>query len=120
MSERDFSSRLTDELEQWVQSGLIDTTTAARIKSRYSVEPDNRRARAGGLIALLGALLIGAGAIAFIASSWTVLSQILKLAIMIVLLVSTGAVGYRLRFGMSKLRQTGAALLFLTTALYGA
>jgi len=120
MSERDFSSRLTDELEQWVQIGLVDTTTAARIKSRYSVEPDNRRARAGGLIALLGALLIGAGAIAFIASSWTVLSQVLKLAIMIVLLVSTGAVGYRLRFGMSKLRQTGAALLFLTTALYGA
>ena len=120
MSERDFSSRLTDELEQWVQSGLIDTTTAARIKSRYSVEPDNRRARAGGLIALLGALLIGAGAIAFIASSWTVHSHIFKLAIMIVLLVSTGAVGYRLRFGMSKLRQTGAALLFLTTALYGA
>lgn len=120
MSERDFSSRLTDELEQWVQSGLIDTTTAARIKSRYSVEPDNRRARAGGLIALLGALLIGAGAIAFIASSWTVHSHIFKLAIMIVLLVSTGAVGYRLRFGMSKLRQTGAALLFLTTVLYGA
>jgi uncharacterized membrane protein len=120
MNDRDFSTRLTAEVDQWVVDGIIDSETAARVISRYPSEQDNRRSRAGGLIALLGALLMGAGAIAFIASNWSAISPLAKLAILITFLVCTAAGGYRLRFGTSRLTGTGGALLFLTTPLYGA
>lgn len=120
MNDRDFATRLDDEVRNWVADGIIDSEAAKAIASRYPVEPDNRRSRAGGMIALLGALLIGAGAIAFIASNWSAISPIAKLAILIALLISVATVGYRLRFGKSTLKGTGSALLFLTTPLYGA
>ena len=53
MNDRDFSTRLTAEVSQWVADGIIDSETADRLVSRYPNEPDNRRSRAGGLIALL-------------------------------------------------------------------
>lgn len=53
MNDRNFSTRLTAEDDQWVVDGIIDSETAARVNSRYPREPDNRRSRAGGLIALL-------------------------------------------------------------------
>ena len=120
MNDRDFSTRLTAEVSQWVADGIIDSETADRLVSRYPNEPDNRRSRAGGLIALLGALLMGAGAIAFIASNWSAISPLAKLAILMTSLVGTASGGYRLRFGTSRLTGTGSALLFLTTPLYGA
>ena len=120
MNDRDYSARLESDVKKWVEEGIIDNDAAAAISSRYPSEPDTRRSRAGGMIALLGALLIGAGAIAFIASNWSAISPLAKLAFLIGLLISVATVGYRLRFGKSTLKGTGSALLFLTTPLYGA
>jgi len=120
LNDRDFATRLDKEVRSWVVEGIIDAEAAKAIGLKYPMEPDNRRSRAGGMIALLGALLIGAGAIAFIASNWSAISPVVKLSILIGVLISVATVGYRLRFGTSTLKGTGSALLFLTTPLYGA
>ena len=112
LNDRDYSARLESDVKKWVEEGIIDNDAAAAISSRYPSEPDTRRSRAGGMIALLGALLIGTGAIAFIASNWSARSPLAKLAILIGLLISVATVGYRLRFGKSTLKGTGSALLW--------
>jgi uncharacterized membrane protein len=53
---------------------MIDSDTASAISSRDPFEPDNRRSRAGAMIVLLGALILGADAIAFIACNMSVIA----------------------------------------------
>lgn len=81
MNDRDYSTRLESDVKKWVMEGIIDAKAAAAIPSRYPSEPDTRRSRTGGMIALLGALLI-----------------------------TVASVGYGLRFGKSTLKVTGSAL----------
>ena len=53
MSDRDFSTRLAAEVKQWDLDGIIDPDIVARVVSRYPCDLENRRSRAGCLIALL-------------------------------------------------------------------
>ena len=66
-----FASELRRELVQWVCDGLVEPTQAEAIRERY---PDQD---AGGTTSLLlpaiyiiGAALIGGGAISFVAANW--------------------------------------------------
>lgn len=120
MTDREFSTQLDKEVRKWVDDGIVDAEVAERISDLYKQSASNRRSRAGALVALLGAFLIGAGVIAFIASTWSDLGPINKLALTIGLLMTSGASGYWLRYGPSTLKGTGNALLFLMTPLFGA
>ena len=71
---RDFPTRIGNEVKLRVADGIIDSETPSAISSRDPFEPDNRSSRAGAMIVLLGALILGADAIAFIACNMSVIA----------------------------------------------
>lgn len=120
MTDREFSTQLDKEVRKWVDDGIVDSEVAERISDLYKQSASNRRSRASALLALLGAFLIGAGVIAYIASTWSNLGPMNKLALVKGQLIASGASGHYLRYIPWTLRGTGNALLFLMTPIFGA
>lgn len=73
-------------LERWQKAGLIDETTAARIAEFEASSVPESQSRLGAAIAWgMGAVLIGAGIISFVASNWQELSPTPRLLLIVLL-----------------------------------
>ncbi len=70
-----FQRRLEQEIELWLKEGLIIPDQKSQILARYRVLKEaDEKAGPGKLIttiSMLGSILIGVGAILFIASNWS-------------------------------------------------
>lgn len=75
------------KLKAWVDAGLIDATTASRIR-----EHEAQTSRPLGLWALvgLGALAIGLGLVSVVAANWDAIPGMARLGIHLVLLAASG------------------------------
>ena len=62
-----YKARLTDDLDEWIEAGLVSPGSRQAILDRVS---DGRRIDASAALAVVGALLLGAAAIAFVAANW--------------------------------------------------
>ena len=114
---------LRDEVELWRQDGLVSAEQAARIGERYhlSTLPDRGiRLKLITIFSLLGALLIGAGIILFIAANWNAIPRSVRLANIILLIAAVNYVGYDLAFVRKNYPRIGTALLFLAALQFGA
>jgi len=121
MDEATFHRRLRAEVEAWCREGTISPELARSLAERYSEGATrSRRTLAGGLIAMLGAVLVGMGVVGVIASNWGFIPGWAKLGLIVAAFVGSTAAGYRLRFHGTTYRGTGDALLFLGSPLYGA
>ena len=65
---------LLNELTSWSNEGLVDVSTADRIRKYYESQPSLRKKWALVAFSILGSLLIGAGVILLLAHNWTDLS----------------------------------------------
>ncbi|QST00769.1 DUF2157 domain-containing protein [Pontibacillus sp. ALD_SL1] len=74
-------SWLEKEAASWVEEGIISREQYEQIIKRYP----NRNSR--GLLTIFGGLFIGLGFLTFVASNWSFLPNILKMAILIVSLL---------------------------------
>jgi MFS family permease len=75
-------------LERWVSAGLIDTTTADRIREFESHQAPPAKTRWAATIAWgLGALLIGSGIISFVASNWEGMPQTMRMVLILILTI---------------------------------
>ncbi|MFM7320166.1 MAG: DUF2157 domain-containing protein [Armatimonadota bacterium] len=121
MDETTFHRRLRAEVETWCREGIIPAELAKTLTERYAEgSARSRQTLAGGLIAMLGAVLLGIGVIALFASNWETIPGWAKLGSIVAAFVTSYATGYRLRFHGTTFRGTGDALLFLGAPLYGA
>jgi len=75
-----YRRRLERDFEKWVDEGLVDRTSADTIVAR--LPRTDLRERFPQLIAMLGAILLGFAAIAFVAANWTELSKLTRLIIL--------------------------------------
>jgi hypothetical protein len=89
---RDFPTRIGNEAKFLVAGGMIDSDTASAISSKDPFEPDNRCSRARAMIALPGALVLGADATAFIACNMSATAQLQEPAVIRRALLSIFAV----------------------------
>ena len=124
MAQDDFARRLHDEVRQWEADGLVSADQAEAIRSRYASDDAPASGSAIGnrvvsIIAVMGAVLIGLGIIAFFAANWSEIPKLVKLAMMVVgtpaVYVIGWLVGYRFDYP-----RIGIAIILLGAIAFGA
>ena len=77
---------LDKQLERWVSAGVVDATTAARIRTLEQSQGSSERLRWPVLLAVaLGGLLLCAGVLLFVAAHWDELSPAWRFTLVLVL-----------------------------------
>jgi len=77
---------LDKQLERWVSAGVVDATTAARIRTLEQSQGSGERLRWPVLLAVaLGGLLLCAGVLLFVAARWDELSPAWRFTLVLVL-----------------------------------
>lgn len=123
MAERSFGERLARESERWVAEGVVTAEQAAALRQRYAHEGAERevgRGRAATALAVIGALAVGFGVIAFVAANWEEMAHGVRLALLTVAVAGAYAGGYQLRERTGRLPRVGEALYLLGVLLFGA
>lgn len=115
---------LAHQIDQWQSQGLLDQETADRL--RLDVKTRKNGFGIGGVLAVLGALLLGAALILFVAANWEVIPRVWRVALILFVMWSGYLGGAWLqRRGESGQSNTLAAIfapaLYLLSAItYGA
>lgn len=108
-------------IEQWQKQGIISSEQAQKMSE--DLRSTEKAARSNNFIVIIstiGAILIGLGAILFIASNWDELSDLTKILILAIATFGSHGLGYYLTYYKKNLPQVGAALLLLSILLFGA
>ena len=108
--ENDF---LSGEINYWLENDLITEEQSEKILSLYEIKTRNLRI----ILFIAGGILLGLGAVSFVAAHWHELPKILRVCIISAAwLASLGAYCY---CGMSETR-AGRAFLLLSSVIFGA
>lgn len=108
-------------IDRWVQQGVITETQSKRM--RADVVEARKEYGSNRLITALstiGALLLGIGAILFIASNWQEMSRLMKQVILLASTFGSLGLGYYFHSVRRTLPKLGSALIFLSSLLFGA
>jgi uncharacterized membrane protein len=114
--------QLEEKLQRWVEAGLIDAPAAERIRN-FEAAPETIAAKPHGLrwpvllAVALGALMVGAGVLLFVASHWDELSPTQRFSLVLLMVA-----GFHLTAGalMPRMRSLGIALHGVGTVTLGA
>ncbi|MEK7591067.1 MAG: DUF2157 domain-containing protein [Patescibacteria group bacterium] len=107
-------------LEFWVKEGLLTTKKARELEDALEGKAAGVPHRAIGIFSAVGAILIGLGVILFVASNWSDMTPVVKVALLIIGMLTTGWVGYYLSYERKDYKITGLALLFVNVLIFGA
>lgn len=108
--ENDF---LNGEINYWLENDLITEEQSEKILSLYEMKTRNLRA----VLLIAGGILLGLGAISFVAAHWHELSKILRVCIISAAWLASLAA--YCHCGMSRTR-AGRAFLLLSSVIFGA
>ncbi len=119
-----FASRLRVEVQQWEADGIITAEQAEAIQDRYESDAPAASGSAIGnrvvsVIAIMGAVLIGLGIIAFIAANWSEIPKLAKLAMMVVGTPAIYVIGWFLGYRFDYPR-IGIAIILVGAIAFGA
>lgn len=125
MNSEKFRRQLRQESEQWWTDGLIDAELYQKLADRYQFaqlegEASNRFI---AILMGLGAVLLGLGAITFVAANWQVWSRSLKLFLLLSTFIGVNATGFylwRKPTSQRGLQRLGHGLLLCGALLLGA
>jgi uncharacterized membrane protein len=110
-----YRTRVERDLDRWIATGLVPAGSREPILA--GLEPP-RRLEAGAALAVVGVLLAGAAAIAFVAANWDGLPRIIRFALVLAgFLVAAGAAAWASRTGRPLLTNS---LLTLAALIYAA
>ena len=109
------------QIEQWLKDGTI---TKAQAKKMLADASEYKKERSSNKLIVafstIGAILLGIGAILFIASNWQELSKISKTLILVGSTALAYYAGYYFNYQKQYLPKVGGDLLFLGALLFGA
>lgn len=108
-------------IKQWLAEGLITEQQAQKMLADVVAHRKERSSdKLIVVVSTIGAILLGVGAVLFVASNWQVLTNLAKVFIMAGSTFGVAYVGYVFAYERQNLPKVGAALLFLGTLLFGA
>lgn len=117
-----FRTTLRRELDDWVSEGVVDSDQSAAISKRYRLNEETQKS--GGMVVqalyLIGACLIGGGAISFVASRWEEIPVPVRMALLFSTLLAFEVAGFYLWKVSGTRKKLGEALVVLGGLVFGA
>ncbi|HEY9235743.1 MAG TPA: DUF2157 domain-containing protein, partial [Phenylobacterium sp.] len=111
-----YKARLTKDLDGWIAAGLTPVESREAILASVAEE---RRLDTASVLAAIGALLLGAAAIAFVAANWGAIPRLPRFALILGLFLAViGAAGWTARTGRRPLATN--ILLAVAACIYAA
>lgn len=115
------SQSARDALQYWEKKGLLTKKKADELRNSLNDSDDDvHHNKAISAFSAIGATLVGLGVILFVASHWSDMTPVVKVALLLIGILSTGVTGYLLAFENKSYPKTGLALLFVNLLLFGA
>lgn len=119
---------LRKQLDFWANKGILNQSQKDNIKSLYIwpgqevISPAKEKPPINLIVVLeaIGAFLIGAGVISFIAFNWPKLPNFTKLILIIIAVVSAHLTGFFILSHRPKFQKAGFSFIFLGNIFYGA
>ncbi|WP_306015145.1 DUF2157 domain-containing protein [Oceanicaulis sp. MMSF_3324] len=74
-----YLKRLAEDLDQWVRDGLIDATTAHKLRAYAGAQAPERSS--SPILTSLAGLVIGLGVLTIIAANWSALTGVMRLGL---------------------------------------
>jgi len=109
------------QIQEWLESGTITQEQAqkmlADVDQKSKEEMSNKFIVA---ISTIGAILLGIGAILFVASNWREIPDLMKVLILLGSTFGAYYLGYLLKYDKKNLPKVGVSLFFLGALLFGA
>lgn len=115
------SSVNKEQIDRWLREGVITQEQATKMladSTEYRKEQSSNKLII--VISTVGSILLGIGAILFVASNWAVLPDIVKILILVGSTFGTYWAGYYLKYQRQNLPKVGTSLIFLGALLFGA
>ena len=109
------------QIKQWLKEGTITQAQAKKMmadSSSYKKEQSSNKLIVA--ISTIGAILLGIGAILFIASNWRTIPNIAKTLLLVGSTFGAYYLGYVFKYQKQNLPKVGASLIFLGALLFGA
>lgn len=118
-----FTERIRGEIEIWRSEGVISDDAAEVLLARYESTEEARRSfslnRLSGILAAMGAVLVGLGIVGLVAVNWSEISSFTKLLMLVTFTSASYVAGWLLAYRMEYAR-VGIALILLGAILFGA
>jgi len=109
------------QIENWLLEGIINQEQSEKmlldVSQKSKEEKSNKFIIA---VSTIGSILLGMGAIIFVASNWVFIPNFLKIIILMISTLGTYYLGYLFKYDKQNLPKVGASLFFLSTLLFGA
>lgn len=110
-----------DLIRKWLDEGTINPTQAEKMRADLKEYKTEHRSKKQIIaFSTIGAILIGIGAILFVASNWEKIGDTARILLLAGSTVGIHYAGYRLKYENQKYPRLGFALLFLSALFFGA
>ena len=110
-----------DLIRKWEDEGTIDRAQARKMEADLAEYRKEHRSKKQVLaFSTLGAVLIGLGAILFVAANWEKLPDFVKVLLLAGTTLGVHYTGYHLRYRKETYPKLGTSLIFLSSFLFGA
>lgn len=110
-----------DLIRKWLDEGTINHAQAEKMRADLEEYKTEHRSKKQIIaFSTIGAILIGIGAILFVASNWEKIGDTVKIMLLAGSTVGIHYTGYSLKYENQKYSRLGSALLFLSALLFGA
>ncbi|HII02701.1 TPA: DUF2157 domain-containing protein [Methanosarcinaceae archaeon] len=110
-----------DLIQKWLDEGTIDNGQAQKMRADLAEYKRERRSKKQIVaFSTIGAILIGIGAILFVASNWEKIGNTVKVLLLVGSTVGIHYAGYHLKYEKQKYSRAGSALIFLSALFFGA
>jgi uncharacterized membrane protein len=109
------------QIEKWIEKGIITQGQSMQIiEDLRQSRKERSSSRFITAISTIGALLLGVGVILFMASNWEKISDIIKIILLLTSTLGAYGSGYFFCYQRQNFPKVGAALIFLSSLLFGA
>jgi uncharacterized membrane protein len=110
-----------DLIQKWLDEGTINDAQAEKMQADLAEYKRERRSKKQIIaFSTIGAVLIGLGAILFVASNWEKIGSIIRVLLLVGSTVGIHYAGYNLKYETKKYPRVGSALILLSVLFFGA